>query len=143
MRNIVVSCLAALAVSASTFAASVSSVTCDSHMKFGFFSGNENGTFSYVASPLTISVSVPGKGEVTIDDSTHICTITVSAADAQFSVTSDNASTVDLYFGSKNSSNSEDGGNLAIHDGGNGSFSCRNLPGLSNSGITLSNCVLN
>jgi hypothetical protein len=110
-------------------------------MKFGFFSGNEIGTFTYNASPLKVSVLVAGKGEVVIDDSKHICTV-ATATEMPISVNADDASLVDLYFSSTGSSDDQDGGNLTVREGGDGSFFCNKLPGLTRAGIALSNCVV-
>jgi hypothetical protein len=123
-------------IATTAFGSPVSSITCDSQMKWGFFSGNETGTLTYTANPLQISVSVAGKGEVIIDDSTHICTTTVSPEDAPFSVAT-GESPNDLYFTSKRA-DQPDGGNLTVNsDGsGRGAFSC------ADKRITLLNCIV-
>jgi hypothetical protein len=125
------------AIFGSTYAgaAPVSTISCDSYMEYGIASAHEKGTFTYVANPFKVSVTLTS-GEVILSDSTHLCRVTRDSVQYSTQAEGDGFSSLDITFTSLPNGDPEDGGHISLGGNQSGLFTCVYL----RNEIELSNC---
>lgn len=124
----------------------ISEVECKSFMRTGFASGDEVGTFTYMASPLRVEVKVDQR-VIVITDATQFCTLPVNSSygvPALSAEENSNGNWIELRLSVRmtpatGSPWNENAGVLSLNSRGGGSFTCR--PYLDGD-IRLTNCSI-